>query len=132
MIGVLILAQDAMGSGLVAAATHILGTPPLRVEVLAVDDACTPPETLTAELDETLARLDDGGGVLILADIYGASHTNTACRVAQGRRVELVAGVSLPMLIRVLNHRDLTLTELVGKATSGGTEGIVCSRDRPK
>jgi len=130
VIGVLILAQEAMGNGLVEAATHILGSPPPRLEVLPVDDANTPPETLAKELDECLDRLDEGGGVLILADIYGASHTNTACRALQDRNVELVAGVSLPMLIRVLNHRDRPLSELIGKATSGGNEGIVCARDR--
>jgi PTS system mannose-specific IIA component len=132
MIGILILAQEAIGTGLVESATHILGGRPPRLEALAVDDARCSPEELTAQIKNSLARLDDGDGTLILADIYGASHTNTACRLLDKGNVELVSGVNLPMLVRVLNHRNLDLAQLVDKATSGGAEGIVCASRRLK
>ena len=132
MIGVLILAQDAIGKGLVESATHILGAQPPRLEALAVDDARCSPEELTSQIRNSLGRLDEGDGTLILADIYGASHTNTACRLLEKGRVELVSGVNLPMLVRVLNHRNLSLAQLVDKATSGGAEGIVCASQRMK
>jgi PTS system ascorbate-specific IIA component len=63
--------------------------------------------------------------VLILADVYGSSHTNAACRLLVPGRVELVSGVNVPMLLRVLSYRTLTMGELLRKAMSGGTEGIV-------
>jgi PTS system mannose-specific IIA component len=132
MIGILILAQEAIGAGLVDSATHILGRRPPRLEVLAVDDAHCSPEELTAQIRGALTRLDEGDGTLILADIFGASHTNTACHLVTKGRVELVSGVNLPMLVRVLNHRSLRLAQLVGKATSGGSEGIVCASERLK
>ena len=70
--------------------------------------------------------MDRGDGVLILADIYGSSHTNAACRLLVPGQVELVSGVNLPMLVRVLNYRHLSMGELVRKAQSGGAQGIVC------
>ena len=64
--------------------------------------------------------------MLILADIYGSSHTNAACRLLVPGHIELVSGVNLPMLVRVLNYRHLPMNELVRKAQSGGAQGIVC------
>ena len=67
----------------------------------------------------------DGDGVLILADIFGATHVNAAMQLLEKDRVELVAGVNLPMLVRVLNYRDVKLHQLVALAVSGGKNGVV-------
>ncbi len=124
MIGLLILAQRDFGKGLLCSAEHVLGELPPGVEALPVDYELSQ-DRLGEIMAERLKTLDDGDGVLILADIYGASHTNTACRLLRKKRIELVSGVNLPMLIRVLNYRGLGLEELVAKALSGGPEGIV-------
>jgi len=133
MTGLLILAPAPIAEGLIDAATHIFGQRPERLSALCVDDDRVSPEELAARLEIALRELDDGQGVLMLADIYGSSHTNTACQFVDRSRVELVAGVNLPMLVRVLNHRDKALPALVDKALSGGNEGIVCAgrRQRP-
>jgi len=69
----------------------------------------------------------------VLADIFGASHCNTACQCAEKRgAARLVAGVNLPMLLRALNHRDLDLDEVTRRAVSGGTEGIMQPRRTAK
>ncbi len=124
MIGLLILAQRDMGEGLIAAADHVLGERPAQLEALPIDYHETP-EQLAEMIQHRLARLDRGDGVLILADLYGASHTNAACRLLQKGRVELIAGVNLPMLIRVLNYRHLGLPELVAKILQGPGQGVV-------
>lgn len=124
MIGVLLLGQREIGEALMVAAEHVLGARPLRVEVLPLEHD-RDPEHLRQLIEQRLARLDDGHGVLILADIYGASHTNVACRLLAANRVEMVCGVNLPMLLRVLNYRQLPLAEVTRKALSGGGEGIV-------
>lgn len=123
MTGVLILAQRDIGNGLLNAVEHVMGERPPHVEAFPVsyDQA---PERLIESLRTFVRRLDDGSGVLILADIYGATHINAACRLIEKTRIELVAGVNLPMLIRVLNYRDLELPQLVDKAVNGGREGI--------
>lgn len=124
MIGILILAQKDIGKGLIAAVEHVLGRPPSGVEAMPVNYD-QPPEQLAQTVREHVRRLDQGDGVLILADIYGATHTNVACQSVRKGHIELVAGVSLPMLIRVLNYREVDLPRLVEKAMSA--DGVVCA-----
>jgi PTS system mannose-specific IIA component len=130
MIGILILAPAAIGDGLIEAVEHIFGQRPPLLETVPVDDSHRTPEQLTEEIKEHMQHLAQADGILILADIYGASHTNTACQLVSKGQVELVSGVNLPMLVRVLNHRKLALSTLVTKATSGGAEGILCASDQ--
>jgi PTS system ascorbate-specific IIA component len=70
-------------------------------------------------------QLDEGDGVLVLTDIYGATPGNIALKLLQPGRVEGISGVNLPMLIRALTYREQGLAVVVEKALSGGTEGVV-------
>jgi PTS system ascorbate-specific IIA component len=126
MIGLLILAQEDFGKGLLHSVEHVLGILPAQLEAIPVD-YLKAPEQMAQALRPYIERLDRGQGVLILADVYGASHTNAACRLLSKNHVELISGVNLPMLIRVLNYRNLSLEELIGKALNGGVEGIMCA-----
>ena len=126
MIGLLILGQDNFGKGLLHSVEHVLGNLPPGLEAMPVD-YLKAPEQLVQTLGQYLERLNDGQGVLIMVDVYGASHTNAACRVLRKNQIELISGVNLPMLIRALNYRDLDLESLIAKALSGGVEGIVCA-----
>ena len=124
MIGLLILAQEDFGKGLLDSVEHVLGELPAQLEAMPVDYLKTPEQIIQA-IRPYITRLEQGQGLLILADIYGTSHTNAACRLLRENHMELVSGVNLPMLIRVLNYRHLTLEDLIAKAVSGGIEGIV-------
>ena len=125
MISLIILAQEELGRGLLNAIEHVLGTRPTALDIQPIDYHESQ-EALTQALTARIAKMDRGDGVLILADIYGSSHTNAACRLLVPGHIELVSGVNLPMLVRVLNYRHLPMNELVRKAQSGGTQGIVC------
>jgi len=124
MISIVILAQENMANGLISAIEHVLGRRPPSLEIQPIDYHASQ-DSLAQELAELVRRTDQGQGVLILADVYGSSHTNAACKVINEGKVELVSGVNVPMLLRVLSHRSLPLSELVRKAMSGGTDGIV-------
>jgi PTS system ascorbate-specific IIA component len=124
MIGVLIVAHGAFGEALIHSASHVLGKRPLRVRQVGVtvhDD----PEAMFALAQGLVRELDDGGGVLVLTDIYGATPGNIALRLLEPGRVEGVSGVNLPMLVRALTYRDKGLAVMVDKALSGGTEGVL-------
>ena len=71
--------------------------------------------------------LDQGHGVLMMTDIYGATPSNIAARLLEAGRVEGIAGVNLPMLIKALTHREggTSLSELQAIALAGAGEGIV-------
>ncbi len=131
MIGILLLAQHDLAQGLIAVAEHVLGTRPPQLEALALDYR-EPPERLTERLRERIARLDQGEGVLILTDLYGATHTNAACRLVERGHVELVSGVSAPLLLRALNHRDLSLTALTDRIVGGAGQCVVCAHGKPR
>ncbi|OGI42033.1 MAG: hypothetical protein A2V92_00305 [Candidatus Muproteobacteria bacterium RBG_16_65_31] len=130
MIGLLILAQKDFVTGLIAAAAHTLGERPAQLEGVGVDFSQTP-EPMEDTIARAVKNVDCGDGVLILADVYGATHTNTACRLLVRGRIELVTGVNLPMLLRVLNYRRLGMDDLIDKALSGGCGGIVCAANIP-
>jgi mannose PTS system EIIA component len=124
MIGILIVAHGSLGESLITCVSHVLGTRPPLLEHLDVTRHCEPAAMLAAGQELTRA-LDQGDGVLVLADMYGATPCNTACRLVVPGRVEAVAGVNLPMLIRALTYRNESLDKVLAKALSGGHNGIL-------
>jgi len=124
MIGILLVSHGAFGESLIHCASHVLGKRPLYVRQLGVTVHDDPDEILpTAE--DLIRFLDQGQGVLVMTDIYGATPSNIAMRLLKPGQVEGIAGVNLPMLIRALTYRDEPLEAVVAKALSGGSEGVV-------
>ncbi len=124
MIGVLIMSHGAIGEALLSSAEQILGERRARVAALGVSRSDDPDQVLE-RARAILARLDEGAGVLVLTDMFGATPCNIAARLLEDGRVEGVAGVSLPMLVRVLSGRNGTLPAAVQRALSGGAEAVV-------
>ena len=124
MIGVLIIAHGSLGDSLVQAVTHVLGTRPPQFDVLSVS-AADDPLVLLPRARAALAALDNGEGALVFSDLYGATPCNLAIKLAQPGRVEVIAGVNLPMLVRAFTYRTRGMDTLVKKAISGGCEGVL-------
>ena len=124
MIGILIVSHGAFGESLIHSASHVLGKRPLYLRQLGVTVHDDPDDILP--LAEDLIRfLDQGDGVLVLADIYGATPANIACRLLRPGRVEGLAGVNLPMLIRAITYREEPLLIMRDKALEGAAEGVM-------
>lgn len=123
-VGILLVTHEGVGDALLATATRLLGSLPLRVEALAVPfDADL--DALLPAASAALRRVDAGDGVLVLTDLYGASPSNLAARVAYlGTPVRRVSGLGLPMLLRALNYGDQPLDELARTAAAGGRNGV--------
>ena len=124
MIGVLIVAHDTLAESLARALTHVLGTRPPQFESFAVSSSDDPLDLLP-KARAALERLDAGEGVLVFSDIYGATPCNLAVKLLRPGRVELVAGVNLPMLVRTFTYRTKDMDTLIKKAVSGGCEGVL-------
>jgi PTS system ascorbate-specific IIA component len=122
-VGILIITHPGVGSSLLHTATRILGDTPLAVRCLEV-----PPgkdAAAAAQQANTLLNgLDDGDGVLILTDIYGATPSNIGCQLVSTGGTAVLSGLSLPMLIRILNYPADNLAVLAAKAREGGERGI--------
>ena len=123
MIGILLIAHDSLPDSLVQAVTHVLGSPPAQLDTLSVA-ASDDPLRLLPMARERVDRLDTGEGVLIFSDIFGASPCNLACKLIVPGRVEVVAGVNLPMLVRAFTYRSKGLDTMIRKAVSGGCDGV--------
>ena len=124
MIGILIIAHGTLGESLIHCANHVYGadTPHLAQMSVALNDDI---KGLLPRAEALIEALDQGDGVLVLSDMYGATPCNVCCRMMQPGKLEVVAGVNLPMLVRVLNYRNEPLSILVEKAISGGREGVI-------
>ncbi|MEO5573481.1 MAG: PTS fructose transporter subunit IIA [Gammaproteobacteria bacterium] len=129
-IGLLIVTHNNIGTNLVDTATAMLGVCPLATEVLSVPQNCDP-EMLLRKAQQLVTTLDQGNGVLVLTDIYGSTPSNIAHSVRREGIVEVISGINLPMLVRILNYPRLSLTELTAKAVSGGKDGILCCAALP-
>ena len=123
MVGILIVSHGAFGESLIHCASHVLGKRPLYLRQLGVtihDD----PDAILPVAEDLIRFLDQGAGVLVLTDIYGATPSNIASRILKPGHVEGIAGVNLPMLIRALTYRDEPLEVVIGKSLSGGVDGV--------
>jgi len=124
MIGILIISHGTLGESFIHCASHMLNKRPPRLRqigVAAQDD----PVLLVPQARKLVKELDEGDGVLVLTDMYGGSPSNIAAKLVIPGKVEAVAGVSLPMLIRALTYRDKSLSVMMTKAISGGCEGVL-------
>jgi mannose PTS system EIIA component len=124
MIGILIISHGTLGESLIHCACHMLNKRPPRLRQLGVT-AQDDPVQLVPLARKMIKELDEGSGVLVLTDMYGGSPSNIAAKLVIPGRVEAVAGVNLPMLIRALTYRDKTLSVMMTKAISGGCEGVL-------
>lgn len=124
MVGILLITHNGLGESLIDCVRHVMGSVPAHLKalpVLANDD----PALKEQEARALIAQIDRGRGVLLLSDVYGATPCNIARRLYQPGRIEGVAGVNLPMLLRVACYCNEPLDELVRRALVGGKECIV-------
>ena len=125
MIGILVITHGGLGDCLIGAASHVMGKPFLaNVRALSVapdgDRAA-----LEAEAKSLVKVLDDGSGVIVFTDIYGATPSNLAASVLQPGQVEGFAGVNLPLLLRALTCRELPLKSLSPKLKQLAADSVV-------
>jgi PTS system ascorbate-specific IIA component len=125
MIGILIVSHGAFGESLIHSASHVLGKRPLYLRQVGVTVHDDPDEILPVARD-LIRFLDQGSGVLVMTDLFGATPSNIAARLLARGRVEGIAGVNLPMLIKALTHREgASLAQLLETAVGGALDGVV-------
>ena len=124
-VGVLLVTHEGLGHALLAVATRLLRKLPLETAAFEVPfDA--DPAAMLPQASAAMRRVDGGDGVLVLTDLYGATPSNIAARLARlGTPVRRVSALSLPMLLRVMNYAELDLDELPAVAAAGARNGVI-------
>jgi PTS system ascorbate-specific IIA component len=124
-VGVLVLTHSGVGPGMLGAARGIVGPLPLKTAAIEAGFG-EAPEQVLMRASAALRELEQGDGVLVLTDVYGATPSNVAAKLANlGGRVRRVAGANLPMLLRIMNYPEQSLDELVNTATAGARNGVI-------
>ncbi|HWU85540.1 MAG TPA: PTS fructose transporter subunit IIA [Rhodocyclaceae bacterium] len=124
MIGLFLITHTSYGESLIQCACHVLNRRPPQIVQLGIAAQDDPLDVLP--LAQNLLQLvDSGEGVLIMTDIYGATPANIAMKLLEPGRVEGLAGVNLPMLLRALTYRDKDMETLLARATTGGRDGVL-------
>jgi PTS system ascorbate-specific IIA component len=124
MVGILLLTHAPLGQAFIDAATHVFRTRPEQLEAIDVN-ADQDTGEVRRLASEAIARIDDGSGVLVMTDVMGGTPSNCTLPLCQPGHVEVVAGISLPMLLRALTYRNDTIDVVVEMALAGGQNGAV-------
>lgn len=129
-VAVLLITHGRLSQNLVETVTEMLGGRlSLATDVLEVRTV-QDTELLVKQGLRLTEKLDQGDGVLLLTDAFGSTPSNIANKVAQAGRCRVVAGVNLPMLIRIYNYPKLKLDALARTAVEGGQRGVMLCEER--
>jgi PTS system ascorbate-specific IIA component len=124
-VGILLLTHEGIGNAFIAVAQRLLRQLPLKTEAFEVPFDGDP-DQLLPQASAALRRVDGGDGVLVLTDLYGATPSNLAAKLARiGTPVRRVSALNLSMLLRVMNYAELGLDELPAVAAAGARNGVV-------
>ncbi len=124
MIGILLITHGTFGESLIQNVCHVLNKRPQLIAQLGIAAQDDPVEILPIA-KQLLEQVDGGEGVLVMTDILGATPSNIALKLLEPGRIEGIAGVSLPMLLRALTYRKNGMETLMEKAISGGRDGVI-------
>ena len=128
MIGMVLVTHGRLATEFRAALEHVVG-PQKQVETITImpDDDM---EQRRKDIIDAIHAVDTGAGVVLLTDMFGGTPSNLAISVMEGSKVDVVAGINLPMLIKLASVREAaTLEQVVVQAQDAGRKYIsVASR----
>jgi PTS system ascorbate-specific IIA component len=123
---ILLITHEKLGSCIAQIACKLLNCEKSKPHLIEVPDKSNP-DNILEQAKSLVSDIDQGGGVIILTDIYGSTPSNIAQKLVN-KNVRVITGLNLPMLIRVMNYSEDTLDVIVDKAVSGGIDGIMLSK----
>ena len=123
MIGVVLVTHGRLAQEFIGALEHVVGPQENMAAVcIGPDDDM---EWRRREIVESVAKVDGGRGVVLLTDMFGGTPSNLAISVLDQGRVEVVAGVNLPMLIKLASLRgEESLATVIAEAQRAGRKYI--------
>ncbi|MFC0203039.1 PTS sugar transporter subunit IIA [Novosphingobium soli] len=128
MIGMILVTHGDLADEFVHAMEHVVGDQP------DVATVCIGPnddmERRRSEIAEAIAKVDSGEGVIVLTDLFGGTPSNLAISLMQAGKVEVIAGINLPMLIRLAKARGcMPVRDAVSAARDAGRNYITIASE---
>lgn len=128
MIGLVLVTHGRLAEEFVVAMEHVVG----KQEQIA--SICIGPEDdmegRRADIAEAIRSVDSGRGVIVLSDLFGGTPSNLAISLMEAGKVEVIAGINLPMLIRLGSARKtMKVTEAVAAARDAGRKYITVASE---
>ena len=128
MIGLILVTHGRLAEQFVDAMEHVVG------KQAGISTVCIGPhddmEQRRAEIADKIEAVDHGAGVIILTDLFGGTPSNLAISLLEAGRVEVIAGINLPMLIRLAGARkSMDVTEAVDAAQTAGRNYITVASE---
>ncbi|WP_033924199.1 PTS sugar transporter subunit IIA [Sphingomonas sp. 35-24ZXX] len=128
MIGLILVTHGRLAQEFLVAMEHVVGKQQ-NIETIAIgpnDDM----EQRRADIAAAIAKVDGGKGVIVLTDLFGGTPSNLAISLLEAGRVEVIAGVNLPMLIRLEGaRRSMNVRDAVAAARDAGQKYISVASD---
>gem|GEM_PF-8289 len=123
MIGLVLVTHGRLAKEFVAATEHVVGAQEdMRAICIGPDDDM---EQRRNDILEAVNQVNSGNGVIVLTDMFGGTPSNLSISIMDKEKVEVIAGINLPMLIRLAGFRtDGTLEEAVDQAQEAGRKYI--------
>ena len=123
MIGLVLVTHGGLATEFRVAMEHVVG-PQEAIETICIgpeDDM----ESRRADIAAAVARVNDGSGVILLTDLFGGTPSNLAISLLDAGTIEVIAGINLPMLIRLESaRRTMDVTRAVAAAREAGKKYI--------
>jgi mannose PTS system EIIA component len=123
MIGLVLVTHGALATEFVVAMEHVVG-PQQQIETICIgpeDDM----EARRADIAAAVAQVNDGSGVILLTDLFGGTPSNLAISLLKAGEIEVIAGINLPMLIRLESARKvMDVRQAVAAAREAGQKYI--------
>jgi PTS system mannose-specific IIA component len=127
MVGLVVAAHGHLAGEMVHTAEQIVGKLS-AVESVAIEPG-TSPEQIREKINLAVRQVDDGQGVIVLADLFGGTPCNQSLMLCKQRQIEVITGVNLPMLLKANSLRTenaLLLPEMALALAQYGQKNITC------
>lgn len=126
MVGIVVVTHGRLAEELISVVKFVMpDNPAMKIQGLSLDQS-KEFETFTQEIKKAIRKVDDGDGILLVTDMFGGTPSNISLTFLQNKKVEVISGVNLPMLLKLATlSSTVTLEEAVKIAESAGRDNII-------
>lgn len=126
MVGIVVVTHGKLADELISVVKFVVsGNPNVKIEGLSLEQGMEF-ESFTQNIKKAIKKVDEGDGILLVTDMFGGTPSNISLTFLEDKRVEVISGVNLPMLLKLATlSSSVTLDEAVKIAEAAGRDNII-------